>query len=57
MLQEEQQFVSMREKIAQAPRTKRLLGAAHVYLWGKNLVPQRNIRDWRGLAKALGVAF
>lgn len=28
------EFVPMREKIARTPRAERLLGAAHIYLWG-----------------------
>lgn len=33
-LKQQGQFVGMSEKIRKIPRTKRLLGAAHVYLWG-----------------------
>lgn len=33
-LVEHDQFVSLRDKMKQIPRVERLLGAAHVYLWG-----------------------
>lgn len=34
------QFVSMREKIHRTPDAAKLLGAAHVYLWGDGASPQ-----------------
>lgn len=39
-LQQTGQFVSMREKIARVPEAARLLGAAHVYLWGDGISPE-----------------
>lgn len=39
-LVERGQFVSMREKMKQIPKVERLLGAAHVYVWGDGVSPQ-----------------
>ena len=33
-------FVSLKEKIRQTPEALKLLGAAHVYLWGDGIIPQ-----------------
>lgn len=47
------EFVSMREKIEQTPRAERLLGAAHVYLWGSDLLAREDILDWKGFCRSL----
>jgi len=49
------QFVSMQEKIKTIPRAERLLGAAHVYLWGDGLFTRHDVpaRKWRPLCQEL----
>jgi hypothetical protein len=49
-------FVSMREKIAQLPAAEKLLGAAHIYLWGDAPLSHHNVLDWQGLASKLSGA-
>jgi len=40
-------FVSMQDKIRDVPDAEKLLGAAHIYLWGDALISQYDILDWR----------
>ncbi len=47
------QFVTMREKIAQVPDAAKLLGAAHVYLWGDGPLARGDITDYKRLAALL----
>jgi len=49
------EFVSMKEKITKAPNTARLLGAAHVYLWGDAPFSRHDIprAKWRPFCKTL----
>jgi len=47
------QFVSLREKIEKVPDARKLLGAAHVYLWGDALISRHDVLDWRGFAAKL----
>ena len=46
-------FVSMREKIARTPDAAKLLGAAHIYLWGDKLLTRHDVRDWPSFVAAL----
>jgi|GEM_PF-224079 len=39
------EFVSMKEKIKKTPKAKRLLGTAHIYLWGDAYLSKENIRS------------
>jgi hypothetical protein len=43
------QFVPMTEKIKRVPRVERLLGAAHVYLWGDGIFSRYDARDWKSV--------
>jgi hypothetical protein len=47
------QFVSLREKMAKVPDARKLLGAAHIYLWGDALISRHDVLDWKGLATKL----
>jgi len=40
-------FVSMQDKIRSVPNAEKLLGAAHIYLWGDALLSRYDILDWR----------
>jgi hypothetical protein len=42
------------DKIRALPESERLLGAAHIYLWANSLLAPEDVRDWPGLARALG---
>ena len=52
-LQQNAEFVSFAEKIQKTPATERLLGAAHVYLWGGKLLSQYDVTDWQTFATRL----
>lgn len=53
-LMENAEFVSFAEKIAKTPEAKKLLGAAHVYLWGGKLLSEYDVTDWKAFATKLG---
>lgn len=44
------------DKLAALPAGERLLGAAHVYLWGSGLLAPRDVRDWPQLLTTLRTA-
>lgn len=48
-------FVSMREKMKKIPKVRRLLGAAHIYLWGDALITRHDIyrNKWVSFCKKL----
>jgi hypothetical protein len=52
---EQGKFVSMKEKIRKVPNAEKLLGAAHVYLWGDALFSRHDIprAKWRPFCKKL----
>ena len=52
-LQQNAEFVSFAEKIEKTPATERLLGAAHVYLWGGKLLSRYDVTDWQTFATRL----
>ena len=52
-LQQNAEFVSFAEKIKRTPEAAKLLGAAHVYLWGGNLLSQYDVTDWKTFATKL----
>ncbi|MYA69470.1 hypothetical protein F4009_00520 [Candidatus Poribacteria bacterium] len=52
-LQQNAEFVSFAEKIEKTPAAEKLLGAAHVYLWGGKLLSQYDVTDWQTLATKL----
>ncbi len=52
-LMEQGQFVSMADKIEQTPGAERILGAAHIYLWGDDLISRYDVLDWQRLPKTL----
>ena len=52
-LKQNAEFVSFIEKIEKTPAAERLLGAAHVYLWGGKLLSEHDITDWKALAARL----
>ena len=43
-------FVSFREKTQKTHAARKLLGAAHIYLWGGKLLSQYDVTDWQTLA-------
>ena len=47
------EFVSLKDKIHKTPEAGKLLGAAHAYLWGHELLTQADVTDWKKLAQAL----
>lgn len=47
------EFVSFAEKIEKTPAAEKLLGAAHVYLWGGKLLSQYDVTDWKAFATRL----
>src|ERR1035437_9049062 len=47
------EFVSLKDKIRKTPEAGKLLGAAHAYLWGHELLTQADVTDWKRLAQAL----
>ncbi|MHC4435038.1 MAG: glycoside hydrolase, partial [Planctomycetota bacterium] len=54
-LEQQGQFVTMAEKIRRAPRTERLLGAAHIYLWGDEPFSRHDIprNKWQSFCQEL----
>jgi len=52
-LQRNAEFVSFAEKIEKTPAAEKLLGAAHVYLWGGKLLSQYDVTDWQTFATRL----
>ena len=50
------EFVSFAEKIKRVPEAEKLLGAAHVYLWGGKLLSQYDVTDWKAFATELSFA-
>ena len=50
-LMENHQFVSMSDKIKQTPKAERLLGAAHIYLWGDDYFTRHDVKpkQWQAL--------
>ncbi|MYC74788.1 hypothetical protein F4X10_03320 [Candidatus Poribacteria bacterium] len=47
------EFVSFAEKIEKTPEAEKLLGAAHVYLWGGKLLSRYDVTDWKTFATRL----
>ena len=47
------EFVSLQDKIRKTPEAGKLLGAAHAYLWGHELLTQADVTDWKTLAREL----
>lgn len=47
------EFVSFAEKIKKTPEAEKLLGAAHIYLWGGKLLSQYDVTDWKAFATKL----
>ena len=52
-LQQTAEFVSFAEKIEKTPAAEKLLGAAHVYLWGGKLLSEHDVTDWKAFATRL----
>ena len=52
-LKQNAEFVSFAEKIKQTPEAEKLLGAAHIYLWGGQLLSQYDVTDWKAFAAKL----
>ena len=46
-MQQNAEFVSFAEKIKRTPEAEKLLGAAHVYLWGGKLLSRYDVTDWK----------
>jgi len=45
-LQQQGQFVALKDKLAAATDGQRLIGASHVYLWGERMLTPRDVKDW-----------
>ena len=52
-LKQNAEFVSFAEKIERTPAAEKLLGAAHIYLWGGKLLSQYDVTDWKTFATKL----
>ena len=52
-LQQNAEFVSFPKKVEKTPTVEKLLGAAHVYLWGGKLLSQYDVMDWQTFATRL----
>jgi hypothetical protein len=54
-LQQQGEFVSMKEKVKKVPKAERLLGAPHVYLWGDAFFTRHSIppRKWNSFCGKL----
>ena len=52
-LQQNAEFVSFAEKIEKTPAAAKLLGAAHVYVWGGKLLSEHDVTDWKTFATRL----
>ncbi len=50
---QQDQFVSLKDKIRQTPEAAKLPGAAHIYLWGNELLHHTDVTDWKRFARAL----
>ena len=46
-LEQNAEFVSFHEKIQRTRAARKLLGAAHIYLWGGKLLSQYDVTDWK----------
>ncbi|WLH35906.1 glycoside hydrolase [Pseudomonas sp. FP2196] len=42
-------FETLSSKLEKTPQARKLLGASHVYLWGNDLLGQKDVRNWRAL--------
>ncbi len=47
------EFVTLKEKIKKTPEAAKLLGAAHIYLWGDELIAPDDITNWKKFAAEL----
>lgn len=49
------EFVTMKEKSATVPKVERLLGAAHVYLWGNGIMTKHDVKpqQWKALCQKI----
>lgn len=52
-LKQNAEFVSFVEKIKKTPAAEKLLGAAHVYLWGGKLLSEHDVTNWKTFATRL----
>ncbi len=52
-LKQNAEFVTFTEKIQKTPAAEKLLGAAHIYLWGGKLLSQYDVTDWKAFATKL----
>ncbi|MGH8419807.1 MAG: glycoside hydrolase [Pseudomonas sp.] len=46
-------YQTLDEKFAATPKVRKLMGAAHVYLWGNDLLGPDDVRSWPRLARVL----
>ena len=47
-------YQTLEQKFNKTPEGRKLTGAAHVYLWGTDLLGQSDVRSWPRLLKVLG---
>ncbi len=52
-LQSRGEFVTLAEKIQKIPATAKLLGAAHIYLWGDEMMAIDDVTNWKDFVLAL----
>lgn len=46
-------YETLTSKLANVPEARKLVGAAHIYLWGNGLIGPDDVRDWPGFIAAL----
>jgi hypothetical protein len=46
-------YQTLDEKLAKTPEARKLIGAAHAYLWGNDLLGLKDVRSWSRLIDAL----
>lgn len=46
-------FETLAKKLERTPQAQRLLGAAHVYVWGNSLLAAGDVRDWSAFMTTL----
>jgi len=55
--QAQEQFVSLKNKLAAVPDGHRLIGASHLYIWGERLLTPRDVKNWKLLQQLIPTAW
>ncbi len=56
-LQNQGQFISLKDKLTAAPDGQRLIGASHIYIWGERLLTPRDVKHWQTLQQLIPAAW